>query len=148
MKMLKTVKDKLNNDLELWISDQLVNSPCVPLYTQTGEELLKKSWAIYLEPPDGLRVAWVQDSTKKVLGGIAYRLKPEIKCGWGVLSFTDPEYRGRGINQLCHEGWEIDCKSLGCIRLGSTTNLNNKSRLTSAEKVGMKPNWFILGKKI
>jgi RimJ/RimL family protein N-acetyltransferase len=145
--MLKTVKDKSNSILELWQSNRIIDSPCVPLYNQIANELLEKQWSLYNEYNDDLRIVWVQDSKRQIFGGIAYTID-EHRTGWIVLSFTDPKYRGHGINQLCHEAYETDCKNLGCIRVASHVHLDNKSRLTSAEKVGMLPKFFVIGKKI
>ena len=68
--------------------------------------------------------------------------------GWLVLSFTEPEFRGRGLNQICHQYYEEDCKKLGAVMLSSLVAVDNKSRIKSAAKVGMYPKFYRMHKDI
>jgi hypothetical protein len=112
-------------------------------------ELIDQNWAPASFPfkPTN-RVVWIQDSTGAVLAGIAYEYQAEQQNGYLVLSFTDPNHRGRGLNEICHRCYEADCKKLGAVMLTSLVSVNNVSRIKSAEKVGMLPKFYKMQKDI
>jgi len=149
MKKIKDTVDNQGNVVELWYSESISYTPVLPLFLKTYAELIENNLTL---PVFGFKntntVTWAQDSQGNVLGGICYEYVPETKIGWLVLSFTAPEFRGRGINQLCHEIYEKDCKNHGATSLGSMVSTNNESRLKSAKKVGMLPTFYRLHKKI
>jgi hypothetical protein len=112
-------------------------------------ELIDKDWAPASFPfkPTN-RVVWIQDPAGVVLAGIAYEYMAEQRNGYLVLSFTNPEYRGRGLNEICHNCYEADCKKLGAVILSSLVAVDNVSRIRSAEKVGMLPKFYRMQKNI
>jgi hypothetical protein len=71
---------------------------------------------------------------------------PDVRMGWIVLSFTDPDCRGRGINELLHYTMEDDVKRLGGDRICSLVHVDNVSRQKSAEKVGLRPQFYRMNK--
>jgi len=149
MKKIKDITDINGNTLEVWSSPHISHTPCFALFLRTFAELVEKKLitpAIHFKNSN--RVVWIQNSAGQVLGGIAYEIIQETQTGWLVLSFTDPEFRGQGINKLCHEFYESDCKASGAVQLGSIIHIENKSRIKSAEKVGMIPQYYRAIKKI
>jgi GNAT superfamily N-acetyltransferase len=149
MKKIKDITGFNGDTLELWSSVHLSHTPCFALFIRTIAELAeKKLIAPTINFKNNNRVVWVQNSSGKVLGGIAYEFRPETLTGWLVLSFTDPEYRGQGINKICHSYYESDCKALGAVELASIVNIKNEARIKSAQKVGMVPEYFKMSKQI
>jgi len=149
MKKIKDTLDKLGNQVELWHSDTLAWSPAFTLFLRVYADTVDQGMALNQIPfKNGNRITWAQDDSGNILGGICYEYFSESKTGWIVLSFTAPEYRGRGINELCHEIFENDCKSLGANNLASLVSVNNESRIKSAAKVGMTPKFYRMQKKI
>ena len=148
-KKIANVEDKLGNTVELWWSDQIANTPTVPLFLTVYAEIVAKGLAqpTFTFENDN-RVTWVQDIDGRVMGGICYKYVPDQQLGWLILSFTDPEFRGRGINELCHKVYEGDCKKLGAKQLGSLVALDNEARLKSAAKVGMTPMFYRMHKAL
>jgi GNAT superfamily N-acetyltransferase len=149
MKKIADAQDKLGNPIEVWQSDTMQYTPVVAPFLKVWAELVDKGFSL---PTFAFkisnRVVWVQDTSGNVQGGIAYEYYPDQRMGWLVLSFTEPEFRGRGLNQICHEYYEADCKKLGAYMLSSLVEVNNKSRLASAAKVGMYPKFYRLHKEI
>ena len=149
MKKIKDIIDSDGNALELWSSLHLSHTPCFALFLRTFAELVEKQLITpAINFKNNNRVVWFQNNSGRVLGGIAYEFIQETLTGWLVLSFTDPEFRGQGINKLCHDYYEKDCKELGAVQLGSIVNITNQSRIKSAQKVGMVPEYYRMIKKI
>jgi GNAT superfamily N-acetyltransferase len=94
------------------------------------------------------RVVWLENANGMVLGGICFEYFQDRKEGWIFLSFTDPKFRGQGINQICHTYFERLCKDYGATSIGSTVSVNNASRLKSAKKVGLEPLFYKMFKQI
>ena len=148
-KKIANTEDKLGNTVELWWSNNIANTPTVPLFLKTYAEIVEKGLAnpTFTFENDN-RVTWVQTPDGVIMGGICYKYIPEQYLGWIILSFTDPAYRGRGINELCHRVYEGDCRKLGAKQLGSIVATDNAARLRSAEKVGMAPKFFRMQKDL
>lgn len=149
MRKIEDTVDTLGNPIEIWYSDSIQYTPVVATFLRVWAELVDKGWSLATFAfKITNRVVWAQDSTGKVLGGIAYDYWPEQKMGWLVLSFTEPDFRGRGLNKLCHKHYEFDCKRAGAVMLGSLVEVNNESRIKSAAKVGMLPKFYRMHKDI
>lgn len=143
--------DKLGNEIEIWYSESLEHSPTVGSFFSVWTELIVKGWitsaqAFSFKPT--LKVVWAQSKQGVIQGGIAYDYLEDKKLGWIWLSFTVPEFRGREINQICHRFFESDCKKRGATSIGSFVNVDNQSRLRSAQKVGMMPRFYRMHKDI
>jgi hypothetical protein len=148
MKLLDTVTDKDNNTIEIW-AGQLSFSPVFSLVLRTYAEIVEKQLAppkLNLDNTDS--VIWAQRHDSTILGGICYKIEEDWNCAYIQLSFTAETSRGLGINAICHPYVEQDVKNLGYSRIMSTVHINNESRLRSAEKVGLKPLYYIMHKKI
>lgn len=149
MKKITDAKDKLGNSVEVWFSENLQYTPVIPLFLKTWAELVEKNWAL---PTFAFkttnRVVWIQGTDGVVQAGIAYEYYPDQKSGWLVLSFTDPAYRGRGLNQLCHRYYEADCRRLGAVMLSGLISVDNKSALAAAAKTGRIPKFYRVHKDL
>jgi hypothetical protein len=149
MRKIKTVTDKSGEALELWHSDSIAFTPALAPFLKVYAEIIEKSFTLpVMAFKNSNRVVWAEDKDKVVVGGICYEYLAESKTGWLVLSFTDPMYRGRGINSLCHEIYEKDCIALGANNLSSVVDIDNESRIKSAAKVGMVPRFYRMYKKL
>jgi hypothetical protein len=149
MQKLSNSVDQSGNPIEIWHSTDLQHTPCIPLVLRVYAELIDQKWtpSVLIFKPTS-RVIWVQNSDAKVMAGIVYEYQPEFQNGHLILSFTDPDHRGQGLNKICHLGYEADCKKLGAINLSSFVHVDNISRLRSAEKVGMLPKFYKMHKEI
>jgi hypothetical protein len=143
MNAVKQTTDKSGEVLLLMKSDSLAHTPVIPLMLRVYAEIVEKGFAQpIITFNNSSRVAWAERKDGTVLGGICYEYKPEVKCGWLILSFTAEVERGKGINALVHEVYESDCRRLGATHLSSFVNLNNQSRLESLKSVGMIPQMY------
>ena len=149
MKKIKTAVDSTGEELELWHSESLAFTPALAPFLRVYAEIIEKNLTLpTMAFKNSNRVTWAENKDGRVVGGICYELIPETATGWLVLSFTDPEFRGRGINELCHEIYEKDCVALGATNLGSVVSVNNESRIKSAAKVGMIPTFYRMYKNL
>jgi hypothetical protein len=149
MQKLSTTVDKLGTPIEIWQSSSIQHTPCVPLILKVYQELLDKAWVPSVIPfRPSQQVVWLQDTGGKVLAGIVYEYQSDFLNGYLVLSFTDPDYRGRGLNEICHHCYEINCKKQGAVTLSSFVHVDNIARIKSAEKVGMLPKFYKMQKDI
>lgn len=150
MKHIADEVDKLGEPVKIFYSDRLAFTPSYKLVLRTHLELVEKN----LCPPmfghlnDFTNVIWAEDSNKNVLGGIAFTLRNDLNLGYIELSFTDPNFRRRGINSICHIYFEQFVKDHGFNGITSFVHLNNKERLISAEKNNFKPYGYYMYKKL
>jgi GNAT superfamily N-acetyltransferase len=134
--------DSQGRSLDVYHANSLSLCPALSLFLKVYAEILDQGFA-------NPNVAWRNKSSMvwaqlgdKVVGGICYEYEPETRMGWIVLSFTDPEYRGSGINGILHEFFEAEVKKIGGARIASLIHVDNASRIRSAEKVGLLPQFY------
>jgi RimJ/RimL family protein N-acetyltransferase len=151
-KRIADAVDHAGNSLTVWRSDQLGGTRAMPLFLNTYAELMQKGYATpHMSWADGnkLQVVYLFDElAQQVAGGIAFEYRPVSREGWIVLSFTDPAYRGRRINQLAHVHFEKAIQKLGGSKIASHVHVDNAARLKSAEKSGFKPEFYRMTKRI
>ncbi len=146
---IKETVDKNNEKVILYSSDSLSFTPVIPLMLRVYAEIVEKKFSLpIITFNNSSKVVWAERENKKVVGGICYEYRPEVKCGWLILSFTDLDERGKGINALVHELYESNCKKFGATHLSSYVHLNNKSRLESLKSVGLIPYMYKTYKKL
>jgi GNAT superfamily N-acetyltransferase len=147
MKLLDTI-NKDNNIIQIYIS-QLSFSPVFSVVLRTYSEIVEKKLAPpQLDLDNDNSVVWAQKEDGTILGGICYKFKEDWNSAYIQLSFTAENSRGLGINAICHPYVEQDAKNLGYTRVMSMVHINNTARLKSAEKVGLKPLFYMMHKKI
>lgn len=138
----------MNEDLVVHTSEKLAMTPALPLVLTTYAELIQSNLAVpYITFSNDSRIIWVE-KMGVVVGGIVWEYKPEINCGWIILSFTHKDYRKQGINKLCYKVLEESSKTLGATHLSSFVSINNKNRVNSMNSVGMKPVAYRTYKKL
>jgi RimJ/RimL family protein N-acetyltransferase len=148
IKLCETV-DKTGEAVEIWYANKIGGTPALPLFLRVYAEIVEKGFATSLFMfSDNDQVVWAQRPNGKVIGGISFEYQPEKRCGFLVLSFTDPNERGKGINELCHSAYESQSKEHGAVFLQSIVHVDNTSRIKSAAKVGMMPKYLQMYKKI
>ena len=149
MTPVKQTFDKTKEKVFLYSSDSLSFTPVLPLMLRVYAEIVEKDFAQPLITfSNSSKVVWAERENKKVIGGICYEYRPESRCGSLILSFTDPDERGKGINGLVHEIYESSCRRMGATHLASFVNLNNESRLESLKSVGLVPQMYKTYKKL
>lgn len=138
----------IKGDLVVFSERRLAASPALPLILNTYAELIQTGNAVpILTFTNDSSVIWVERQGTPI-GGIVYEYKPDIMCGWIILSFTHKNFRKQGINKLCYSVLEDECKKLGATHLSSFVSMTNKERVDSMEKVGMKPVVYRTYKKL
>ena len=146
---LTRVKDKVGDDLVLYYSESIANTPVVATFLKIYAEIIEKGWCNPTIPFNNAnRVVWATRPDGKIAGGICFEYTAAVNTGWIVLSFTDPAERGKGINGICHTAFERISKNLGATKISSLVHVGNESRLRSAKKVGMTPQFYRMHKDI
>lgn len=144
--------DSSGQPLNIWLSHQLSGSVCMPLFLRTFAEAVEKGFGngfvTWSESAKHKAVYCTDQNNSKILGGIAFEYRPAYREGWIVLSFTDPDSRGRRINQVMHKYFENVIKSMGGTSIASLISPDNLSRLKAAERVGFKPAYYRMHKSL
>jgi GNAT superfamily N-acetyltransferase len=83
----------------------------------------------------------------KILGHIVYDTRKPGHL-WITLSAVDEECRGRGIYTILHQYFEQIAKEKNCKYISSYVHVKNLVRQKSADKVGMKPMFYMMVKKL
>lgn len=142
MNKIGTQTDSKGRSLDVYQADTLSLCPALSLFLKVYAETLDQGFA-------NPNVAWRNKSSivwaqlgNRVVGGICYEYEPETRMGWIVLSFTDPEYRGCGINGIVQAFFEAQVKKLGGARIASLIHVDNASRIRAAEKAGLLPQFY------
>jgi GNAT superfamily N-acetyltransferase len=146
---IKDTVDKLGNPIELHWSLTLGGNECFTMVLDVYSELLKKGWAnsdVVFDNKNRIIYAKYPDGT--IGGGIVFKYFEDLRTGWILLSFTAPDHRGKGINGLCHEFVENECKRLGAKSISSFVHIDNAPRLAAAKKVGLEPQYYRTYKKL
>ena len=147
-KLIKTAPDAKGDMLNIYWQNSLVGCPALPSFLRVYAEIIENGFANgSVTWTNKNRVIWAENNNK-VVGGITYEYYEESKTGWIVLSFTEPEYRGRRINEIIHYSLEEDLKKLGGVKISSLVHINNESRLKSADRVGLKPQFYRMNKPL
>ena len=148
-KKIDNIKDKLGNPIEIWQSDGMQYTPVLPTFLRCHAEIIEKNFSLEtFKFKLSNKVVWIQDRAGNVMAGISYEFFQDNKVGWIVLSFTEPKYRGRGLNQICHNYFESECKKAGMVYISSQVSIDNQSRIKSAAKVGLVPKWYRMYKPL
>jgi hypothetical protein len=145
------IKLALINDRQLTVyqSDSIVATPPLFLMMECFMELYKQGWTTLSMPfRNSSSVIWIENDLSQVMGGICYDILDDRKEGWINLSFTSPDFRGQGINAIAHEYFESTCRSKGMRHIGSIVHKDNVKRIQSAEKVGLKFDFYRMIKDI
>ena len=140
----------LNNEsVTVFNSQSLAQTPPYKLAFRCFNELLEDDMAIPAMPfRNTSSVLWIENFEKKVMGGIVYEIIADRQEGWILLSFTDPEFRNKGVNTACHKVLYKILQDKGMLSVGSTVSVKNASRIASAKKVGLEPLYYRMFKKL
>ena len=150
-KKIDDAVDSQNNAIEVWYSEQLAVSRPFSLFLRIYAEIADSGFGSqYVSWTDSNKsnVVYCTNDKGSIMGGIAFEFRPMMKEGWIILSFTAPEYRGKGINQLMHKYFEQIIKDKGGNKIASHVNVNNVSRIKAAQKVGFVPLYYRMNKFI
>jgi hypothetical protein len=141
---LDTTVDSIGTPMELWYYDSLGGSPAMLPFLKTYVELMERGWASphLWENINNFNVICCIDEQGKVLAGIAFEYRPRLRQGWIILTFTDPNARGRHINQTLQGAVEEVIKARGGHSISSHIHKDNTSALKSAQRVGRTLEYF------
>lgn len=142
----------LNGDqIKVYRTDSLGMSPIYSFFLRHYAELIEAGHAYPVTAWDDVKCGAVYVThNENIVGHIVYDKDFPAAAGalWIILSAVDKNYRGRGIYKILHKHFEITAKELGYWAIASHVHVKNTVRLKSAESVGMKPIFHLIGKKI
>lgn len=153
-KCIGNVTDSLGKVLSVWDSEQIGGTRAFALFLSTYSEIARKGFSTPYagwDQSNGNKIGVIylyDDENHAVAGGIAYEYRPVQREGWIILSFTEPSYRGRRINQILHQHFEANIRLRGGNKIGSHVHVNNEARLRSALRAGMKFEYYRMSKWI
>lgn len=149
---LGTEQDKLGNSIDIMHTDKIGMSPIYTFFLKRMAELIDNKFAFPTTIWSDNDSAVYAVEGDKILGHIVYSVgsrpanNPNV-C-YITLSAVDPDHRSRGIYTVLHRHFEAKAIELGCTAISSHIHKNNSVRLKSAEKVGMRPVFHYMFKKL
>ena len=129
--------DRFDQKINFFKSDSIFATPALPLALRANAELIEKNMALSATIHDSNKIIWAQIGTVTV-GGLCYEFK-KFNIAYIVLSFTDPEYRGLGINLLCRQHFENECQNNDVKFIKTKVHVDNKASIDNNIKMGLKP---------
>ena len=148
-RQIKTSVDTKGTSLKIYWTDSLGGSPVMPLFLRSYADVIEKGWANpYIAWSNKNRAVWIETEDAKVIAGICYEFSPDNHMGWLVLSFVDEAYRGRRLYSLMREIVDEDLRKQGADRVCSLIHVDNESMLKSAERTGMRPQFYRMYKQL
>ncbi len=143
--------DKLGNVINIHHTSTLAFSPVYTFFLKEMASLIDMGFNYPVTNwTDSDCAAVYAEHGGAIIGHIVYSTKnlEKNKALWIVLSAVKSEFRGRGIYTILHKYFENRAVSLNCVAIASHVHLKNKVRLKSAESAGMKPQFYLMVKKI
>jgi hypothetical protein len=138
--------DKLKEKVDFYKSESLFGLPVLSLALRCQAELIDKKMSFDTQIEITNRIIWAQIGSD-VVGGLCYKFK-EFGCGFIVLSFTDPVYRGLGINLLCRHYFENDCIANHMTHVTTEVHVDNHASINNNKKMGLNPIFITLMKQL
>jgi GNAT superfamily N-acetyltransferase len=147
--LLGTEKDSLGISFEVKKIDKISHSPIYTFFLRQQAELIDAGFSYsYTSWNDDTCGAVYAERNGEIIGHIVYDHTKYPEALWIVLSAVDEKFRKRGIYTVLHRHFELIAKDMGCWYIASHIHVKNNIRLNSAEKIGMKPLFHFMAKKI
>lgn len=149
-KILGVEKDKFGNDITIKIVDKLLSySPLCAFFLKQQSKLLENGHSFPTpQLDDSTSGAVFAEENGEILGHIVFNHLEKRGTLWIILSAVDESQRGRGIYTMLHRYFEQVAKAKSCWYISSHIHIDNHVRLKSAEKVGMKPFFYFMFKRL
>lgn len=120
--------DKTGEEIFVYFSDKVTQSPAMSLLFTTYADLLDKNLArqkFYWDRINNAVIVWAENKNKRVLSGIIFDFEKLWKAGYLLTTFTDPDYRDRGINKICFNYYISKTKQYGMVRTLGLASIGN-----------------------
>jgi GNAT superfamily N-acetyltransferase len=129
--------DTLEQKIDFFKSESIFGTPAMPLALRANAELIDQKMALRTAIKNEHKIIWAQIGNVTV-GGLCYKFK-KFNTAFIVLSFTDPQYRGLGINLLCRQHFENECRNKNIKYITTEVHIDNKPSIDNNKKMGLKP---------
>jgi GNAT superfamily N-acetyltransferase len=147
IELLSKELDKNGKEINICRVDKISMSPVYTFFLRQIADLIDNRHAYPVSTWNDSCGAIYAEENGNILGHIVYDAN-KADVLWIVLSAVDEDHRGRGIYTILHRYFEKTAKELNFNFISSHIHINNTVRLKSAEKVGMKPVYYYMAKKI
>jgi hypothetical protein len=141
MKLLDTIIDSTGEELDVYFSDKLKNTPAMIELLKANVEVIESGLTglphLLIHETD--RVLWVQTKNKKIKCCVAFRPNLDQGTMTLALSYTEPGSRGKGIRPLLQPYFDKASLDEGLDIIVSLIHADNISSQVVALKQGYKP---------
>jgi GNAT superfamily N-acetyltransferase len=148
--VLGNEKIKNNEIMVVKHSSELAHSPSYPFFLRRMADLMEDGHSLkmttWVDSESG--IIWGEIDSE-IVGIFAYK-KDQVKHKTLniLLTAVHPDHRNKGIHTTLNRYFEKVALDLGCNFVVATVHPNNKTRLMTCEKDGLKIFYHKLGKKI
>jgi Acetyltransferase (GNAT) family len=132
--------------IDFYKSESIYKTPALSLALRANAELIDQKMATKSVIKNRHKIIWAQIGETTV-GGLCYTFK-KLDIAYIVLSFTDPKYRGLGINLLCRQHFENECRINNIKYIKTYVDMNNKPSIDNNIKMGLKTGLIIMMKNL
>lgn len=139
--------DKNGNSIQIYKVDRIGMSPVFTFFLRQIADLIDNGYGFPVTSWDDDCSSLYAMQGDKIIGHIVYDTKKKGVL-WIVFSATDENYRRLGIYSTLFKYLEQIAKDLNFWVISSHSHINNQDRLKTAEKVGMKPVYYYMAKKL
>ena len=146
-KFLASEVDKQGNQIEIYRVEKIGMSPIFTFFLRQIANLIDNGHGFAVTSWDDDCGAIYAMQGDQILGHIVYDTSKKGVL-WITLSAVEENCRGRGIYTILHNHFEQTAREMGCWLISSHIHTKNQVRLKSAEKVGMKPVYYYMSKKL
>jgi hypothetical protein len=135
---------------QIFYSNGLADCRATVLMLRTSAELIEKGFSIDygIGIFNSAEVIWAECNSIPIGGICYYKQTQHMSQHWILLSFTDSDWRGLGVNGICHAELEKLTLEAGLSHITSLVHINNTSRIQSCKKVGMTGEFYRMSKKL
>lgn len=147
--LLSVEKDIDGAAFEVKKIDKISHSPIYTFFLRQQAELIDAGFSYpYTSWNDDTCGAVYAERNGEIMGHIVYDNTKYTCALWIVLAAVDKKFRKRGIYTILHQHFELVAKDMACWYIASHIHVNNSVGLASAEKIGKKPLFHFVTKKI
>jgi len=136
-------------EIKIYQSNTLPQSPATAFLLKNFSELMINKFVPSYGIPfnNDNSILW-SEANGEVAGGLCYSIDKMVNRCWIEFSFTEHQFRKKGMYKVLHTQLENICKSKNINTIANYVHVDNQARLKSCESVGMKPHFIRMVQKL
>jgi GNAT superfamily N-acetyltransferase len=148
-KLLSIEQDKQGNILKINQTEKLAYSTAYSFFLREYARSVDEGYSHPVTCWDDHHCGAIYVESNGVIVGINVYSEHKLKeCLWSLFIAVDKDYKNRGIYTVMFSHFEKLAKEKNLQFIASYVHVDNEIRLLTADKVGMKPVFYVMHKQI